>query len=108
MAVVDSVKTAGPRLSMPILKFIISICLLIVIVLFAVENLGSVRINYYDYQFNVHSVQLPLLAVILASLFVGFFSAWAVGFYKQAKLKSELRKQNKTIRQMIEELDKYK
>ncbi|MFQ5671650.1 MAG: lipopolysaccharide assembly protein LapA domain-containing protein [Nitrospinales bacterium] len=93
---------------MPALKFILSICLLILIVAFAVKNTVSVPLHYYDYQFRTHTVKLPLLLVVLISLFTGFLTAWGVGVFKQMKLKSQLRKQNKTIRRLSGELEKHK
>lgn len=103
----DAAKPGGPRFSMSALKFILSLCLLILIVAFAVKNTVSVPIHYYDYQFRIQTVELPLLMVVLISLFTGFLAAWSVGIFKQMKLKSELRKQNKTIRRLSGELEKH-
>lgn len=104
----DTAKSGSPRFSMPALKFILSICLLILIVSFAVKNATTVPVYYYDYQFQIQTVKLPLLIVILVSLLTGFLTAWAAGFFKQIKLRSQLKKQNKMIRQMSEELEKHK
>ena len=104
----DLEKSAGPRFFMPAFKFILSICLLILIVSLAVKNATIVPINYYDYQLQAQTVKLPLLVIVLSSLIIGFIATWATGMLKQVKLRSQLKKYEKTIRQMSEELEKNK
>ncbi|MBT5632920.1 MAG: hypothetical protein HOJ13_09345, partial [Nitrospina sp.] len=53
---------------MPAIKFILSILLLIVIASFAVKNMGSVEISYYDFKFQLHSIELPLMVVVVIPL----------------------------------------
>ncbi|MFQ5717261.1 MAG: lipopolysaccharide assembly LapA domain-containing protein [Nitrospinales bacterium] len=93
---------------MSALKFIISICLFILFVSLAAENIEPVPVSYYDLHLNVNTIRLPLLAVIVASLFAGFFLAWAGGLFKTVKLKSRIKKQNKIIDKMNSELEKRK
>lgn len=93
---------------MPALKFILSIILLIVIASFAVQNMGSVEISYYDYKFQLHSIELPLMVVVVIPLVLGFFIAWFMGMFGRFKLKSTIRKQNKSISSMEEELERLK
>lgn len=93
---------------MPAVKSIIAICLLIVIVSLAVKNMNAVELGYYNYKLQSQSVQYPLLIVIIASLTVGFVFAWCIGFFKQIKLKSTIRKQGKTIDSLHEEIEKIK
>ena len=104
----DPVKSSGPRFSIPAFKLILSISLLIFIVSLAVKNATVVPIYYYDYQFQIQTVELPLLTVVLTSLLMGFMAAWAGGTFKQVKLRSQLKKHEKTIRQMSKELEKHK
>jgi uncharacterized integral membrane protein len=93
---------------MPALKFILSILLLIVIASFAVKNMGSVEISYYDYEFQLKSIELPLMVVVVIPLIVGFLIAWIMGVFDRFKLKSTIRRQNRSISSMEEELDRLK
>ncbi|MEC7640888.1 MAG: LapA family protein [Nitrospinota bacterium] len=98
----------GPRFSMTAFNFILSIFLLIFIVSLAVENTTLVPVHYYDYQIQIQTAELPLMMVVFASLFLGFVVAWGAGTFKQVKLRLQLKKHKKTIRQMSEELEKLK
>ena len=104
----ESAKPVGPRFSMPAFKFILSIFLLISIVSLAMNNVAVVPIQYYNYQFQIQAIRLPLLAVVFTCLLMGFLVAWTAGTFKQAKLRSQLKKHEKTIWQMREELEKHK
>ncbi len=96
------------QLIMSAIKFILSIVLLIVIASFAVQNMGSVEINYYDLKFQLHSIELPLMVMVVIPLVLGFFIAWFMGLFDRFKLKSTIRRQNKSITSMEEELDRIK
>ena len=93
---------------MPAIKFILSIVLLIVIASFAVKNMGSVEISYYDFKFQLHSIELPLMVVVVIPLILGFLIAWFMGVFDRFKLNSTIRKQNKSISAMEEELERLK
>lgn len=93
---------------MSALKFIISIGLFILFVSLAAQNIESVPVSYYDLHLSVNTIRLPLLVVIVVSLFTGFSLAWAGGFFKTVKLKSKIKKQNKIIDKMNAEFEKYK
>lgn len=92
---------------MPV-KFIIFIILATFVAIFAVKNLGFVEISYYDFYLNSQTVRMPLLVVVLASLSFGFFLAWIDGFIAKLKLKATIRRNDKTIQSMTEELDRFK
>lgn len=92
---------------MPV-KFIIFIILATFVAIFAVKNLGFVEISYYDFYLNPQSARIPLLVVVLASLSFGFFLAWMDGFIAKLKLKAAIRRNDKTIQSMTEELDRFK
>lgn len=67
-----------------------------------------VKVNFYDFSLNSHSYSVPLLVVILISLAFGFFLAWIDGWMAKIKLKSTIRRNNKTIESLDEELRRYK
>ena len=92
---------------MPV-KFIIFIILSIVVAIFAVKNMGIVEVNFYDFSLNPYSYNAPLLVVILASLAFGFFLAWIDGWMAKMKLRSIIRRNNKTIESLDEELRRHK
>ena len=93
---------------MPAIKFILSILLLMVIASIAVQNMGSVEISYYDFKFQLHSLELPLMVVVVTPLILGFLIARVLGLLERLKMKTQLRQQNKQISSMEEELDSLK
>ena len=93
---------------MPAIKFVLSILLLIVIASFAVKNMGSVELNYYDLELQLQAMELPLMVVLVIPLVLGFLIAWFIGLFDQFKLKSTIRQQNRSISSMEEELENLK
>ena len=93
---------------MPAIKFILSILLLIVIASFAVNNMGSVEFDYYDLQLQLHSIELPLMVVLVIPLVLGLLIAWFMDLFDRFKLKSIIRQQNRSISSMEEELENLK
>ena len=93
---------------MPAVKLIIYFLLAILIGSFAVQNMTSVEINYYDFRLNLHTLELPLVTVVMIPLGLGLLSAWFLWLTSSLKMRMVIRKQNKTISVMEEELDKLK
>jgi uncharacterized integral membrane protein len=93
---------------MPAIKFVLSILLLIVIASFAVKNMGSVEFTYYDLQLQLHSIELPLMVVLVIPLVLGLLIAWFMDLFDRFKLKSIIRQQNRSISSMEEELENLK
>ncbi len=93
---------------MPALKVIIFILFLILIASFAVKNMNPVEVIYYDYKLQSRTLELPLMVIILAPFGLGFIAAWLIGAYTRMKLRSTVRKQNKTIRSLEEEIEHLK
>jgi uncharacterized integral membrane protein len=93
---------------MPAIKFILAIILLIVIASFAVQNMDAVVISYYDFKFQLHTVELPLMVVVVMPLILGFLIAWFFGVLERFKLKSRIRTQNRSISSLEEELANLK
>ena len=79
-----------------------------VIASIAVQNMGSVEISYYDFKLQLHSLELPLMVVVVTPLILGFLIAWVLGLLERLKMKTQLRQQNKQISSMEEELDSLK
>ena len=93
---------------MPAIKFILSILFFIMIASFAVQNMGSVEISYYDFKFQLRTIKLSLMVMVGATLIFGFFIAWFLGIFERFKLKSKLRKQSKSIFALEEELGRLR
>jgi len=93
---------------MPAVKLIIYFILAILIGSFAVQNMTSVEINYYDFRLNLHTLELPLVTVVMIPLGLGLLGAWFMWLTSWLKMRMVIRKQNKTISSMEEELDKLK
>ena len=93
---------------MPAVKLIIYFLLAIFIGSFAVQNMTSVEINYYDFRLNLHTLKLPLVTVVMIPLGLGLLGAWFMWLASWLKMRMVISKQNKTISSMEEELDKLK
>lgn len=90
------------------LKFIFLIILAIVFAVLILKNPQFVAINLYDFQFNPYKIRVPLLVVVLASLGFGFVLAWVRGLITKIKLKSIIRKNEKTILSLTDELERHR
>ena len=93
---------------MPAVKLIIYFLMAILIGSFAVQNMTSVEINYYDFHLNLHTLELPLVTVVMIPLGLGLLGAWLMWLASWLKMRTVISKQNKTISSMEEELDKLK
>ena len=91
-----------------LVKFILFLTLSVIVAIFAVKNMGMVEVSFYDFSLNSHKYPVPLLVVILVSLAFGFFLAWVDGWVAKMKLKSIIRRNNRTIESLDEELRRYK
>lgn len=92
---------------MPV-KIIVFIILVIIFTIFAVKNMDFVEVSFYDFSLNSHDVQVPLLIVVLISLGFGFLLAWVDGWIAKMKLKSTIRRNDRIIQSLNEELLKYR
>ena len=93
---------------MPAIKLIIYILAAGIIASFAVHNMASVEVKYYDFQLNLKTLELPLVTVVLIPLGIGLFGAWCMWLSNWIKMQLVIRKQNKTISLMEEELGMLK
>jgi uncharacterized membrane protein YciS (DUF1049 family) len=93
---------------MPAVKLITYFLLAIFIGSFAVQNMTSVEINYYDFHLNLHTLELPLVTVVIIPLGLGLLGAWLMWLASWLKMRMVIIKQNKTISSMEKELDKLK
>ena len=92
---------------MPAIKLIIYFLAAVLIGSFAVQNMTSVEVNYYDLRFNLRTLELPLVtAVMIPGL--GLFCAWCLWLSSWIKMRMVIRKQNKTISSMEKELEKLR
>ena len=91
---------------MPV-KLIIFIVLSLIMAVFAVKNMDMVEVSFYDLSLNSQNYNVPLLVVILVSFAFGFFLAWIDGWVAKLKLKAAIRRNNRTIEALDEELRKY-
>jgi len=93
---------------MPAIKLIIYFLAAILIGSFAVHNMTSVEINYYDFQLNLKTLELPLVTLVMVPLGIGLLGAWLMWLSSWIKMQLIIRKQSKTISSMEQELEKLK
>ncbi len=89
-------------------KAILIIILLIIIAIFAAENLEFVEVGYYDLTFTPKKVEIPLCFVMLAPLLLGFLFGWFFGWLGKLKLRGVIRRNEKMILSLNEELERHK
>jgi putative membrane protein len=93
---------------MPAVKIFFIILFSIIVAVFAVKNMNSVEISYYDFQLNSHVLKVPLLIVVVCSMSLGFAIAWMGSFFQGMKLNSKVRKLSKSNHVLSQELDQLK
>ena len=89
-------------------RFVVLIIITLLVVVFAVKNMELVEISFYDFQLNSHNIKVPLLVVILCSIAFGFAIAWISGWWEQLKLRAQIRRQEKIIQDLRDQLDRLK
>jgi uncharacterized membrane protein YciS (DUF1049 family) len=89
---------------MPAIKLIIYFLAAVLIGSFAVQNMASVEVNYYDLRLNLRTLELPLVTAVMIPLGLGLFFAWCLWLSSWIKMRMVIRKQSKTISSMEEEL----
>lgn len=94
--------------SLTAVKIVVFLFFLILVVTFVVKNMSSVDLYYYNYMFQLLSVRVPLLFVILTAFALGYLLAWTLGFASRVRLRKSVRKQTKTIQDMNEEIQNLK
>ena len=93
---------------MPAVKIFFIILFAIIVAVFAVKNMNSVEVSYYDFQLNSHVLKMPLLVLAVCSACFGFTVAWVGGLFGRLKLQSQIRKLGKSNEVLKEDLDQLK
>lgn len=87
------------------LKFLIGLVVLIFLVTLAVKNMEEVTLYYYfGYQFG----PLPLFFALLGSFLLGSGIIWLVACLEQMKYRISIRKLNRRVRDLEEEIQSLK
>jgi uncharacterized integral membrane protein len=93
---------------MPAVKIFFIILFSIIVAVFAVNNMNSVEISFFDLQLNFHVIKAPLLIVVVCSMSIGFAIAWLGSFFQGMKVHSKMRKLSKSNYLLSQELDQLK
>lgn len=93
---------------MPTLKYIFFILLVTLVSLFAVKNMHTVELHFFDGSFSERSVQVPTMMVVLGSFGMGFLFAWFFELFTRLKYKTQLRMREREIESLEEELQHLK
>jgi uncharacterized integral membrane protein len=75
-------------------------------VFFSVQNLQTIELRYYNFKFELKTILIPLIVVLLGSLFSGFFLASLFGMVNNIRLKNIIRKHNHTIKNLDQKIAK--
>ena len=75
---------------MPTLKYILFILLVALVALFAVKNMHTVEVHFFDQTFSDYTIQVPTMMVVLGSFGLGFLIAWFFELYTRLKFKTQL------------------
>ncbi len=93
---------------MPAVKIFFIILFSIIVAVFAVKNMNSVEISYYDFQLDSHVLKVPLLVLAICAACFGFAVAWVGGFFERVKLQSQIRKLARSNDVLSADLDELK
>ncbi len=105
MSSIESEDQGGNSRGRATFKFFIFLLFSIIIASVSVQNMHVVEVYYYDLLFELHSFHAPLLVVVFVSISSGFLLAWVFGVVSQIKLRSRIRRQNKSLEKMSGELE---
>jgi len=93
---------------MQAIKVIVTILFLIVVAAFAVKNMGPVELFYYDVGLNTHSLQLPLMIVILIPFGMGFVLAYLLAWIDRIKLRTRIHRLNRRVHALEAEVEELR
>lgn len=85
---------------MSVIKWVLTLIVLFVMVVFGVKNMDPVTVTYY---FN-KTVTMPKFLLMAILVFAGAFLAAFVGLLEQLKLRSRIRGQARIIKKLEKEL----
>lgn len=86
-----------------ILRSILIIILVIFIITFSLKNKQPVKVSYY---FGLETKELPLYIVIISSFLIGVIGGIIYSLPSMIKGRMEIRRKNRRIRELEEELQK--
>lgn len=90
------------------LKAILILILLSILVILGAANIEFVDVWYYDFTFTLQKVNLPLCVVMLVPLILGLALGWLMGWIPKLKMKGAIRKSEKTIHSLTDEIERLK
>lgn len=73
---------------------------------FSVQNLETITLKYYNFRFEIKTLSIPLIVLLLGSVFSGFFLAFLFGIGGNIKSKNIIRKKNQTIKNLDKKIAK--
>jgi len=88
---------------MIILRLFMGLVIIFLLVAFAIRNMMPVQLDFYFYK----TPEVPLFVVIFLSLLVGVAAAWVLVIGEQLKMRAELRRKNKKIKELEKQLELY-
>ena len=91
---------------MSTLKYIFFITLIILVSLFAVKNMHTVEVHFYDGSSADRTIKLPAMVLVSCAFGFGFLLAWFFELFAHFKLKGELREKQKNIERLEKELSR--
>jgi len=89
---------------MPTLRYIFFILLVTLVSLFAVKNMHTVEVHFFDVFFNDYTIQVPTMMVVLSSFGLGFLVAWFFELFNRIKFKTQVHMRERKIESLQEEL----
>jgi len=88
---------------MAIIRLFLGLIVVFLLVGFSVANMQSVSINFYFYK----TPAIPLFVVLFLSLLGGVLIAWGMVLGEQLKLRAEVRRRDRQLKDLEKELKSY-
>ncbi len=88
---------------MIILRLLFGLIIIFLLVAFSIRNMLPVQLDFYFYK----TPPVPLFVIIFLSLLLGVAAAWILVIGEQVRMRNELRKKNKRIKELEKQIEAY-
>ncbi len=88
---------------MIILRLFFGLVIIFLLVAFAIRNMTPVHLDFYFYK----TPDVPLFVLLYLCLLLGVAAAWVLVIGEQLRMKMELRKKDKRIKELEKQLSAY-
>jgi uncharacterized integral membrane protein len=90
--------------SMGVIRWLLILVVLFVLIVFGAENMEPITLKFSIFSLVSYETAMPLFFVVVVSVFSGAALAGLIGLVDHVRLRSQLRKQRKTVTRLEDEV----